>query len=60
MWSTILGAFDIEYMPRTSVKGQVLADLIVKFAEPPIEMVTEKQSMVEKLIGAVSTPRPPH
>ena len=23
-WGTILGAFDIKYMPRTSVKGQVL------------------------------------
>ncbi|XP_075663341.1 putative mitochondrial protein AtMg00860 [Castanea sativa] len=25
-WGTILGAFDIKYMPHTSVKGQVLAD----------------------------------
>ena len=24
-WGTILGAFDIKYMPRTSIKGQVLA-----------------------------------
>ena len=29
-WGTILGAFDIKYMPRTSVKGQVLADLVVE------------------------------
>lgn len=35
MWSTVLGAFDIKYMPRTSIKGQVLADLIAEFAEPP-------------------------
>ena len=27
-WGTILGAFDIKYMPRTSVKGQVLINLI--------------------------------
>ena len=27
-WGTILGAFDIKYMPHTSVKGQVLADLV--------------------------------
>ena len=27
-WGTILGTFDIKYMPRTSVKGQVLADLV--------------------------------
>ena len=32
----ILGAFDIKYMPRTSIKGQVLADLVVKFAESPL------------------------
>ena len=36
-WGTILGAFDIRYMPRTAVKGQVLADLVVKFAEPILE-----------------------
>ena len=30
-WGTILGAFDIKYMPRTSVKGQVLADLVAEF-----------------------------
>ena len=34
-WGTILGAFDIKYMPRTSIKGQVLADLVVEFAEGP-------------------------
>ena len=36
IWNTILGAFDIKYMPRTSIKGQVLADLVVEFAEPPV------------------------
>ena len=41
-WSTVLGAFDIKYMPRTSVKGQVLADLIAEFVEPPIEIVAEE------------------
>ena len=33
-WGTILGAFDIKYMPRTSIKGQVLADLVAGFTEP--------------------------
>ena len=37
-WGTILGAFDIKYMPRTSVKGQVLANLVAKFAKCPEEM----------------------
>ena len=41
-WNTILGAFDIKYMPRTSVKGQVLADLIAEFTESPIEIVAEE------------------
>ena len=36
-WGTILGAFDIKYMPRTSVKGQVLADLVVEFVETPLK-----------------------
>ena len=27
-WGTILGASDIKYMPRTSVKGLVLAGLV--------------------------------
>ena len=34
-WGTILGAFDIKYMPRTSIKGQVLADLVAEFVESP-------------------------
>ena len=37
-WGTILGAFDIKYMPHTSIKGQVLADLVAEFAECPEEM----------------------
>ena len=38
-WGTVLGAFDIKYMPRTSVNGQVLADLMAEFAEPPLKEV---------------------
>ena len=36
-WGTILRAFNIKYMPRTSIKGQVLADLVVEFTEPEIK-----------------------
>ena len=32
-WGTILVTFEIKYMPRTSVKGQVLADLVAEFAK---------------------------
>ena len=42
LWNTILGAFDIKYMPRTSIKGQVLADLIAEFVEPPVEILIEQ------------------
>ena len=59
IWSTILGAFDIKYMPRTSIKGQVLADLVVEFAEPPVEIVAEEKNMDGKSIGVISTPGPP-
>ena len=41
-WGTILGAFDIRYMPRTSVKGQVFADLGAEFAESPLKERMEK------------------
>ena len=37
-WGTMLGAFDIKYMPHTSVKGQVLANLVAEFAECPEEV----------------------
>ena len=58
MWSTVLGAFDIKYMPQTFIKGQVLADLIVEFAEPPIEIIAEEQNMDGKLVGTISVQGP--
>ena len=30
-WGAQLGAYDIKYQPRTSVKGQMLADFIAEF-----------------------------
>ena len=55
MWSTLPGAFDIKYMPRTSVKGQVLADLIAEFAEPSVEVVAEEENMDGKSVGIISS-----
>ena len=49
-WGTILGAFDIKYMPRTSIKGQVLADLVAEFAECPEEVETGSEALVERLV----------
>ena len=53
-WGTILEAFDIKYMPRTSIKGQVLADLVAEFAKPSLEEVAETQDMDEKSVGKIS------
>ena len=58
LWNTILRAFDIKYMPRTSIKGQVLADLVVEFAELLVEILTEQRSLEGKSVGVVSTPKP--
>ena len=57
-WGTILGAFDIKYMPRTSIKGQVLVDLVVEFAESPLEKEGEKHNMDGKSVGVVSLREP--
>ena len=41
-WGMILGVFYIKYMPRTSVKGQVLTDLVAEFVETLFEEKVEK------------------
>ena len=51
---TVLGAFDIKYMSHTSVKGQVLANMVAKFTEPPLEEVAATQSMDEESVGTIS------
>ena len=53
-WGTILGAFDIKYMPHTSIKGQVLMDLVAEFTEPEIEELPLGGNMDEKLVGTIS------
>ena len=50
---TVLGAFDIKYMPRTLVKGQVLMNLVAEFTEPPLKEVAATQSMDEELVGTI-------
>ena len=58
-WGTILGAFDIKYMPRTSVKGQVLADLVVEFTELEADELLAQGKKDEKLVGTISQYCPP-
>ena len=53
-WGTILEAFDIKYMPCTSIKGQVLADLVAEFTKPSIEELESTENMDEKLVGTIS------
>ena len=50
----VLGALDIKHMPCTSVKGHVLANLVAKFTEPPLEEVAATKSMDEESIGTSS------
>ena len=47
-WGTILGAFDIKYMPRTSIKGQVLTDLVAQFVKCPEEIDRSEERRVGK------------
>lgn len=48
----MLGAFDIKYLPRTAMKGQVLADLVAEFAE---ELGDFKEARkLEEVVGVSS------
>ena len=40
-------------MPRTSIKGQVLMDLVVEFTEPPVEELKLTENMDGKLVGMI-------
>ena len=57
-WGTVLEAFDIKYMPRTSVKGQVLVDLVAEFTETPLKETLMTQNMDGKLVGTISLQKP--
>ena len=41
-------------MPRTSVKGQVLADFVGEFTKPEIEALPSDGNMDGKLVGTIS------
>ena len=56
-WETIFEAFNIKYISRTSVKGQVLTDLEAEVAEPSSDEITEAQQMNGKLVGTISLHR---
>ena len=53
-WGKTLGAFYIKYMPRTTVKGQVLIDLVAKFTESPIVVGAKEQGFRGEQVSTVS------
>ena len=46
-------------MPRTFVKGQILADLVTKFVEPALEEMSTTYNMDGKSVGTISLQEPP-
>ena len=41
-------------MPRTSVKGQVLADLVAEFTEPEVDELLADRNKDEKFVDTIS------
>ena len=56
-WCTVLGASDIMCMPRTPVRGQILANLVVGSTRPPLEEEASTQSNSRGLRGEASSGR---
>ena len=50
----VLGALDIKHMPRTFVNGQIFANLVAKFTEPPLKEMAATKSMDEESVCTIS------
>lgn len=48
-----MGALNIKYMPCTTIKGQVLADLVAEFTEYPGAAVAEEGESVRVQVTIV-------
>ena len=46
-WAVELSEFDIEYRPKTTIKGQVLTDFIVERSKARKEVVENKKWVLE-------------
>ncbi|GJU69490.1 hypothetical protein Tco_1255749 [Tanacetum coccineum] len=48
-WKFELEGYDIQYRPRISIKGQILADFVMKRPEEesPVELMTEPEELPE-------------
>ena len=53
-----MGVFYIKYMPRVSIKGQVLTDLVAEFTEGPTKNESEERCMGERSVGLVMAQEP--
>ena len=47
-------------MPRTSIKGQVLTDLVAEFPEALYESEIQAQHMDGQLVGSIAPQEPLH
>ena len=56
-WCTVLGASNIMCMPRTPVRGQILANLVAGFTGPPLEEGAATRSDSRGLRGEASSRR---
>ena len=56
-WETILGAFDIKYMPCTTIRGQVLVDLVAEFTKCPAVVGVEEEEFGGVQVLTVSVHR---
>ena len=56
-WCIVLGASDIICMPRTLIRGQILANLVAESAGPPLEEGSSIQSDSRGLRGVASSGR---
>ena len=56
-WCTVLEASDTMCVPRTPIRGQILANLVVDLAGPPLEEEAATRSDSMGLCGTTSSGR---
>ena len=48
-WAIELSEFDLEYLPRTAIKGQAMADFVAEFTEPSMEVAKIMAEQAKKV-----------
>ena len=48
-WAIELSKYDIEYLPRTAIKGQAVEDFVAEFTEPNIEVARSLAEQTKKI-----------